>query len=430
MIKHMPERIITLLLTAAILASLLAGCFDAREIDDEVYAISVGVDKGKAAKLRLTIQYPTYMGPGGAESQGGSSGDENKKAQSGSLVHTIEAPTMLEAIDMLSTSISRRVSLIHAKWLIFSEEYAREGIDGYIAGLERYKETRPSMSVVVVKGTAEDFITANESRIGGSLSKSVELLLSQSKFTGIFPMVEFMDFHTAMVSPYKCPIALYGGINDFDFKDDAAKLDGRKGFIPGETPRSSVSKREIAGMAVFHTGKMAGYLDAYETAAYLMIKGQYKSGMMSIPDKNHPDKRIVFDVHKSRPTKIKAYFKDGRPVIDVLVDLEAEIYAIQSDTRYERLDLTQELEEQIREFLLESMKHTIKKTQKELRADIFGFGENMAGNFFTIEEWESFEWFDQYPDVEINTDLKLKIRRTGTIFQSYKDVREKEGEDH
>jgi spore germination protein KC len=424
----MPERTIALILTAVILGSLLSGCFDSREIDDEVYAISVGVDKGLEGRLRLTIQYPTYKGPGGAEGSGGSTGDENKKAQSNSLIHTIEAPTMLEAIDMLSASISRRVSLIHAKWVIFSEEYAREGIEGYIAGLERYKETRPSMSVVVVRGTAEEFITENESSIGGSLSKSVELLLTQSRFTGIFPMVEFMDFHTAMISPYKCPIALYGGINDFDFEDNAAKLDGRKGFIPGEIPRSSVTKREIAGMAVFHTGRMVGYLDAYETAAYLMIKGQYKSGMMSVPDKKEPGKNIIFDVHKSRPTRIKAYFKDGKPTIDVIVDLEAEIYAIQGETKYEKLDLTRELENQIRAFLLDSIKHTIKKTQEELKADIFGFGENMAGNFFTIEEWESFDWFSQYPDAEINPSLKLKIRRTGTIFQSYKKVKSGEGD--
>lgn len=424
----MPEKILALVLMSVISASLLAGCFDAREIDDEVYAISVGVDKGSEGRLRLTIQYPTYTGPGGADSAGGASGNENKKAQSNSLVHTIEAPTMLEAIDMLNTSISRRVSLMHAKWVIFSEEYAREDIAGHIAGLERYNETRPSMSIVVVRGSAEEFIEANESSIGGSLSKSIELLLTQSKFTSLFPMVEFMDFHTAMISSYKCPIALYGGINDFDFENNTTKLDGRKGIIPGETPRSSVSKRELSGMAVFHTGRMIGYLDAYETAAYLMIKGKYRSGMMSVPDKSFPDMNIIFDVHKSRPTKIKAYFKDGKPVIDVTVGLEAEIYAIQSDVKYEKLELTYELEDQIKSFLLDSIKHTIKKSQKELEADIFGFGENMAGNFFTIEEWEAFNWLSQYPDVIINPSLNLKIRRTGTIFQSYEKIDRKEGD--
>ncbi len=426
----MPERIIALLLTTAILAFFFCGCFDAREIDDEVYAISVGVDKGITENLRLTIQFPTYKGPGGSDSSGGSSGDENRKAQGESIVYTIEAPTMLEGIDMLSTSVSRRVSLIHTKWLIFSEEYAREGIDKYIAGLERYKETRPSMSVVVVRGSAEEFITENKSNIGGSLSKSIELLLTQSKFTGVFPMVKFMDFHTAMISPYRCPIALYGGVNEFDYENRETKTSGRKGLIPGKVPKSGVGKRELAGAAVFHSGRMIGYLDAYETAAYLMIAGQYRSGMMSVPDKDAPDKRIIFDVHKSRPTRIKAYFKDGKPAIDVTIHLEGELYAIQSDVKYEQLELTHKLESQINDYLLESIKHTINKTQKEYKADIFGFGENMAGNFFTIEEWEAYDWFSKYPDAVINPSVDLKLRRTGTIFQSYDIVKSMEGEEH
>lgn len=423
----MLEKFLAVLMASVLTAALLTGCFDSREIDDEVYAISVGVDKGKTQKLRLTVQYPTYMGSGGTESSGGSKDKNNKKAQSGSIVHTIEAPTMLEGIDMLSTSISRSVSLIHTKWVVFSEEFAREGIDGYIAGLERYKETRPSMSIVVVRGSAEDFITENTSNIGGSLSKAVELMLSQSRFTSIYPMVKFMDFRTAMVSPYRCPVALYGGLNDFDYDNINSQTNGRKGLLPGEIPRSGVSRRELAGTAVFHSGKMIGSLDANETAAYLMIIGEYMSGMMSIPDKYSPERRIIFDIHRSRPTKIKAYFKDGKPVIDFVIKLETEIYAIQSDTEYEQLELTRDLENQIREFLLDSIKHTLKKTQKELKADIFGFGEHIAGNFFTIEEWEDYDWFSNYPDAVINPSIDVKIRRTGSIFQSYKKVKKAEG---
>jgi spore germination protein KC len=425
----MHKRFAVLILSSILTAFILTGCFDAREIDDEVYAVSIGVDKGKRERLRLTIQYPTYKGPGGVESSGGSSDQDNKKAQSDSIVHTIEAPTMLEAIDMLSTTISRRVSLIHAKWVIFSEEFAREGIEGYIAGLERFKETRPSMSIVVVRGTAEEFITENQSSIGGSLSKSIELLLSQSKFTGFFPMVKFMDFHKAMISTYRCPIALYGGLNRFEYDTDpSADKRGRKGLLPGEVFRSGTIKRELAGMAVFHGGKMIGYLDAYETAAYLLIIGKYRSGLMSIPDKYSPEHNIIFDIHKSRSPRVKAYFRDGIPVIDLALNLEAEIYAIQSETKYEQPDLSLDLENQISEYLLTSIRHTLEKTQKELKADIFGFGAHVAGNFFTIEEWEAYDWLKKFPDAVINPSVTVKVRRTGSIFQTYKKVRSMMGD--
>ena len=172
----------------------------------------MGVDKGISSKVRLTVQYPTYMSSsgGGSDSKRGSIGPEKNNAQPGSNVHTIEASTMLEAVDMFSMAISRRVSLFHTKWVIFSEEFAREGIDGYVAGLERYRETRTSMSVLVTRGTAEDFIKENQSNIGESLSKSVELFLAQSSYTGFSPRVKFLDFYSAMFSPYKCAITLNG----------------------------------------------------------------------------------------------------------------------------------------------------------------------------------------------------------------------------
>lgn len=418
----MLKKTIAMLLVIAISAALITGCFDAREIDDEVYAISVGVDKGISSKVRLTIQYPTYKSGGGSESKKGSTGAEKSNEQSGSNVQTIEAPTMLEAIDMFSTATSRRVSLMHAKWVIFSEEFAKQGIDGYIAGLERYKETRTSMSILVTRGTAEDFIKENQSNIGESLSKSIELLLAQSNYTGFFPNVKFLDFYTALFSPYKCPIALYGGANNFEPKtgttDGSSQIVSRKGLLPGELQRSGVDKRELAGLAVFNGGKMAGYMDAYETASYLMIIGEYSGGKISIPDKYSPEDAIVFDVHKSRNPKVKAYFKDGKPVIDLNIKLEAEVYVIQSRVDYEHLALADELESQIEEYVLEGIKHTIKKSQKELKTDIFGFGYWMAGNFFTIEDWESYNWLSHYPEAIVNVTLDVKIRRTGLIFHS------------
>jgi hypothetical protein len=163
---------------------------------------------------------------------------------------------------------------------------------------------------------------------------------------------------------------------------------------------------------------MAGYLDTYETAAYLMITGQYAGGKISIPDKYSPKDQIVFDIHKSRNPKVKAYFKDGKPVIDLDLKLEAEVYVIQSRVDYEDLALAGELESQMEKYVLDSMQHTVKKSQKELKADIFGFGEWMAGNFFTIENFETYNWLSHYPEATVNIAVDVKVRRTGLIFHS------------
>jgi spore germination protein KC len=420
----MPRRIIILLCIVSILAPTMTGCFDVREIDDQVYALSVGIDKGTYNKVRLTVQYPTYKSSdsSGGSSQKESTGSKGKNAQAGSNVAIIEAPTMLEAVDMLSTSISRRISLMHAKWYIFSEEFARAGIDEYISGLERFRETRGSSAIVVARGTAEDFIKANESTIGDSLSKSIELLLLQTNITGFFPDARFTDFYFSLFSPYRSPIALYGGVNDLELPEDVPadpnSRTSRKNLTPGELPRSGVLKTELAGMAVFDGGKMVGSMDPNETACYMMIAGKYSGGRFSIPDKGKPNRDIIFDIHKSRTPSIKVYFENGKPMIDVNIKLESEVYAIQSRIDYEELSNQGLLEGQIEEYLLTSMKGTIKKAQKEFKCDIFGFGEWAAGNFSTINEFEAYNWLSHFSEAIINVSLDVKVRRTGLIFHS------------
>ncbi len=314
------------LLTAFLI--LLTGCYDSREVDDEIYVISIGLDKGTTNKVRLTIQYPTYMddtgGSGGQQGEMG--GMESPKKQGKSNIHTIECSTILEGIDMLGMAISRRVSLMHAKMVVFSEEFAREGIGSYLAPVTRYRETRTSMAVVVVRGTAEDFIKEVRTNIGGTISKAVEFMFLQARYNNYFPYVHFKDLYRNMVSSYQQPVAIYGGVNNFDNIPDQAveepPLVVKKGFLPGQLPRRGVAKREFTGVAVFSGDKMVGVLDSYETTYYLMLTGRFPTGAVTFEDPNAPGTAIVLDLRNGRKPRIKARIQDGKPIIDINVKLE------------------------------------------------------------------------------------------------------------
>ena len=401
---------------------LLTGCYDAREVDDEVYTIAVGIDKGTDNKIRLTIQYPTYRG-GMISSGGGSSNGEN--LQENNIIHTLECPTFVEGIDMMGMSVSRRVSLTHVKMLVFSEELAREGVGNFVSELQRFRESRSTMAIVVVKAvTAEAFIKENKSNIGGTISKATELMFLQAKYSNYFPYVKFKEFYKNLLSPYQESIAIYGGINDFN-KLSTEKVKNpplltKQGFMPGDLPRKGVDKREYTGIAVFNGDKMVGALDSYESTYYLMIMGKFPKGAVSFEDPGDSEKAIVLDMRNNRKPKVKAYFKDGKPVINLEVQLEADIETIQSRINYENKEGIQMLNEYTAKLIQEDMKKLIKKTQKEYRSDIFGFGRYMATKFSTIQSFEKFNWLNRYADAEINVKTTVEIRRTGTMFRSSK----------
>lgn len=412
------KKLITSILCCTLFSSVLTGCYDAREVDDEIYAVAIGIDKGVENKVRITIQYPTYKSGGSGGGIG--AGEQNK--QDSSNVHTIECPSIIEGLDMYGMAVSRKVSLMHVKMLVFSEDIARADISSFAAAMQRFREARSSAAMVVVKGTAENFLLENKSNIGGTISKAIEEMFLQARYSNYFPYVHFVDFYRNMVSPYQQPIAIYGGVNDFkqlkDKEVDKPPLVVGQGFKPGELPRRGVAKREFTGVAVFRGGKMVGSLDSYETTYYLMMMGQFNRGAVTVEDPNAEGKAIVLNVRNNRKPKIKTSIKDGKATVNIKLDLEADIQSIQSKVSYENPELLEDLNKKVAEVLHNGMKKMVKKTQKEFKSDIFGFGKYIAANFLTIQDFQNYNWLAQYPQSEVNIDVAFSIRRSGLILKS------------
>ena len=413
------QKKLSLLITLICICCTFTSCYDAREIDDEVYALAIGIDKGSTDRIRFTIEYPNYKSGGGSDSKD----NKSKTQEGGSNIHIIESPTILEGLEMFGMSVSRRVSLMHVKVLIISEEFAREGVNDIVTPLERYYENRGTMNVIVSKGSAENFIKENITNIGSSIAKSIELIIQQSYYSNSFPRERFLTFYRTMCTDYGQPIATYGGVNDFIRLLQSGKRSqgvAEKGYLPGELAREGSIKREIVGAAVFNKDKMVGYLDSYEFGYLQLILGKYTNGDFSIEDKNAPGKAIVISLKNSRNTSVKTSFEDGKPVLYVDVKVEGDLEAIQSGIEYESIDYIENLNKQVEDFLLKGMKKIVDKTQNEFRSDIFGFGRYIAGHFATIKEWEEYNWLEHYPEAKVNIKVEVNIRRTGVLIGSKK----------
>ena len=51
-------KIIAILLLTSLLSATVTGCYDLKEVSDELYAIMLGVDKGENNAIRLTVILP------------------------------------------------------------------------------------------------------------------------------------------------------------------------------------------------------------------------------------------------------------------------------------------------------------------------------------------------------------------------------------
>ncbi len=420
------RKISKVIILAILFVYILTGCTpDSKNIDDQVYAIMVGIDKGVENKIRLTVQFPTYKGGGDGGSpaaRGGGGGKEEKESGQvdGTIVTTVECSTVLEGINLLSTSTTRHISLVHCKGIIFSEELAYQGINYYMSDFARFRETRRIASVGVCRGKAEDYIMENKTPIGENISKSIELAFAQSQSSGLFPKVT--KFYKDTISPYSQPYTLYVGLNNF--KNLKKEINGEpplkteEQFYPGEVPKKGDIKQEMVGTAVFNGDKLVGTLNADETRYFMMVINQFKHGIMTVEDKKYPGMAIPFDLRPGRKPDIKVRFDKSTPVIDIKLNIEADIVGIQSGMHYESIDKINELNELLKGSIEDGVTKTVEKVQKQMGTDIFGFGYYAAGKFLTIDDFEKYNWLSHFIDAKININVNTNIRRTGLMAES------------
>ncbi|EMS73317.1 Ger(x)C family spore germination protein [Ruminiclostridium cellobioparum] len=413
------RRILALILILSCLPALTA-CYDALEVDDWAYVYTMGVDKGISNKLRITVQLPTMKSSGGGIEGGGqsSTGSENKDF----VVISLDCPTFYTGVNMINSSLSRKINYSHSKYFVVSEDIAKEGMGNLMSAFVRDRQIRRTMHMIVVKGKTSDFIKEINPVLGTALSKTQEGMMNMEKVNGFFDDNDLGSFIDDIKSHKIQPVSVLAAINDFsNYKKEGQPTDEIKSagdYYAGELPRNDGNKTEYLGTAIFNAGKMVGEFNGDETRALLMIKGEYETGSYVIHDPYNSKLLDTIIVSQQKKPDIKIDFKkEGKPDIEVKVFLEGEIQALQSTVNYESMEYKPILENKVEAFLKEQIDKSISKALA-LNSDVFGFGEKASMKFSTIQDWEEYKWLEKFKDSSVKTEVQFVIRRTGTLIKT------------
>jgi spore germination protein KC len=199
-------RKISLLLIICIISMTLSSCYDANEVDNLLHVNIIGVDRGIADKWRLTVMFPTLK----EESEDGSSGSGGGQGLQNEYDSiSVDAPSFFTGIDMINSTLARRLNFMHAEFLVISEDLAKSKmLREFIDSIIRFRQIRRSMHVFVSKCSAMELVEAAEPAVGTALSKNMQILVEESKITGFFPHVTLENFYEQMKSTYQQPAVM------------------------------------------------------------------------------------------------------------------------------------------------------------------------------------------------------------------------------
>ncbi|MBP1992236.1 Ger(x)C family spore germination protein [Paenibacillus eucommiae] len=385
-------RKLFILFLSAVLLVTVTGCWNRRELNTLAITVGLGIDKA-GDKYKVSAQ---VVNPGEAASQKGVG------IRSPVSLYQATGSSIFEAVRKMTKESPRKIYSSHVRVVIIGESLAREGIGDVLDYMSRDHEFRTDFYIVLAReGEAANLL---------SIMTSLENIPS----IGMFDSLETSQ--KAWAPTVK--VTLDKLISDLTSEGIHPVLTGIKGDIEKGKNNNAVEKSrfESVGLAVFNGDKLVGWLGETESKAYNYITDNVQStvGYAPCPDGGG----VSLEVIRSK-TNLKGKLVNGSPAIDVNIRTEANVGEVAC-----RIDLTktksiEELETISEQIITDFIEAAIKRVQKQYKVDIFGFGEVFRRTEPKI--WKKFakKWDKQFANLPVNVNIDFKIRRLGTVNNSY-----------
>ncbi|MDI2588909.1 Ger(x)C family spore germination protein [Psychrobacillus sp. NEAU-3TGS] len=379
-----------------ILSIFLTGCWNRRELNELGITLAIGIDKSDDEYLvSAQVVVPSEV---------------SMKGGTGATPVTLikgRGETVYEAIRKMTKGMSRKIYPGHLRMLIISESLAKEGIGDPLDLISRDWELRSDFYVAVARdATAEQILNVQTPLETIPANKMFSTLKVSEENWAATVGVTLDQLITDLRSDGK--EAVLTGI----LVTGNSEIGSSKQNVETITPATSI---KLDDLAVFKEDKLVGWLTEDESRGYNGIVNQVKNtvGTVSCPEGGKADIEVLHF-----KTKVKGIVKNGSPEVDLQVNIEANVGAVEC-----RIDLTKPesikiLEKAYEKAVEETINHSIISVQEKYETDIFGFGNAIHRS--NPKEWKTMkkQWNQHFTDLAANVKVDVKILKTGTVNNS------------
>ncbi|SEO01360.1 Ger(x)C family spore germination protein [Paenibacillus sp. OV219] len=398
-LKRIAAALILLLLILPI-----TGCWDRREMNELGIALAMGIDRvGKNYIVTAQIVKPGQV----AAAKGSGSLDAPV------VMYKAEGTTIFEAIRKMTTTSPRKIYAAHLRVLLLGEAMARQGIGNALDLLSRDYELRTDFYLLVARGaTAEkalNIVSPLERIPANMLFRSIE---TSEKAWAPVVSITLDDFVNDIVSNGKNPII--SGIRIVDGDGDGSSTN----ILKEIRPRAML---ESDGIGVFRNDRLIGWMSEEESKGYNYITNNVKStvGHISCPGGGHVALEVVL-----ANSKMSGKMVGGRPRLAVDLRVEGSVGEVECRIDLTKISTIQELERRAKETLTRILRSSLNAGQKKFKSDYFGFGNAIHRS--NPQAWKQVQkdWDEHFEDAVIDLHVQVKIKRTGTITNSFMEQEE------
>jgi spore germination protein KC len=364
--------------------SLMTGCWDRSEVNDLAFVLASGLDLAENGEIEATLQIalPTEMP---SAMQGGRAGGRRTV-----LVVSEKGRDGADILHKLQKRLSRQIFLGHRGVIIIGEKYARHGIDQVLDQLLRFPGSRYNSYFLTANGT-----TAKQALQTRYMLEAIPAIaLKKMQLTGLGLSVKMDEFLDAQSSSGRSPVT--GALKAYNSKSEEGVFN-------------------VDEAAVYQENKLVGFLKANEKKILIWRRGKLKRSKITAqvePKVKGFKGTVGIDILQAK-ANLRTKMNNGMPEVTIVFKAKARV--LENDTR---LDLSKgenlkHVESKLTGELERQIKSTLKHAQKQLKADIFGFGEEIHIKHPAYWKQNKDKWKDIYPGVPVTIKIDVKIQRIG-----------------
>ncbi len=382
-----------------VLVPLLNAC-STRELNTFNLVTALGIDKDESGYM-VTYQ---VLNPKAVAS--------NKSLhESTSFVYS-EKGTGFDMIEKrITAQTARTMYTPHIRTVVLGEDVAKDGISELLDYLFRDDEFRTDYYFAIAKGTTANevlsAVTVIESVSGMKIYESIENSKKQWASVNSLKIVELInDINAIGNNPVLAGVELSPEA-DRDDIDHLTKSNGRV--------------VTLSALGAFHDDKLIGWLDEAESISFMNIVGKTKLTANTF-DFNEST-RVSMTINVKKP-KIKVSLSDGKPVISVMLLAETMITTQTGDVDFADQQNLDKLIRIVNGKVTGNCMKILDKAQRELKSDIFGFGENIHKAYPKVWNELKDNWDEEFTKLQVNFSADTKIMDLGLALKPV--IREEE----
>lgn len=398
--------------------------YSASNIDNIAHITGIAIDKNNnpSANLKVSFQFIDVSSySGGSESN----------SKSNVVIIGVNSNTIDSAISKLNAYIGKEVNLSHCRTIIFSREFASDGIATEIYTLINNVQMRPSTNLVVSTSNASDYLKNSNPNVEELISKYYDTFELTSNFTGYSDDSTLGKFYDNILRSSLGNTAILGetfaeipsesnsnenssSSSDSSSSESSSKSDTIAKENNTDTNRpvlENSAKRgtQNKGIAVFNNDTYIGELSSEETMYHLLVTHNVDSFDISVPLKNYDNDIHNFRISPYKNPKIYIDTSSDTPLIRLEVFCEANVLSIERKKDYGNIDFLNNTRPIIENFIKENITSYLNRTSKEFQVDISHFYTIARSNFLTIPEWNNYNWNDKYKKANFSVNVNVNL---------------------